>query len=352
VHHETYVGTFEQRDWDETPEGTVRMAVVGLGGFARGQALPALAEATYATPAVAVSGSPSAAAAVGDEYGTTHLSYEEYAAGEATDEYDAVYVATPNATHLGHVETAAGLGKDVICEKPLEVTPDRARRVVDACESADVRLMTAYRMQADPVVRRLREFLRSGGVGDPLEVGGGYAYPTLEFGDVDQWRLDPDLAGGGAMVDVGIYPLNTARFLLDAEPKAVSAETRGEGPFAGVDGHAAATYTFDDGVFGSFTASFEGQYDSRLWVRGTDGRVELAPAFAPAGDRTVRIERDGASVTVEPPGVNEVTEEFDYFAHALLAGGEVEPDGADGLADVRALAATYEAADGGRRVRI
>jgi xylose dehydrogenase (NAD/NADP) len=335
------------RDWETGPEGVVRFAVVGLGGFAREAALPALQDADYCEPTVAVSGSAEKAEAVAAAFDADHgLTYEAYADGAARDAYDAVYVATPNALHLPHVETACEYGSAVLCEKPLEATPERAAALVDTCAAAGVPLMTAYRMQTDPVVRRLREVVQSGGVGDPLQLHGGFSIDVLA-GDrgPDQWRLDRDLAGGGALMDVGVYPLNTARFLLDADPTAVVGTTSGEGAFEDVDESVAFQLRFPGDVTASFTAGFSGDRESFLTVRGSEGTVDLRNAFSAGGERRVRVRRDDAEVDLTGPAVDEVREEFDYFADAVLSGWDIGPDGRDGLTDVRAMQAVYEAAE-------
>ena len=132
-----------ERDWQDGPvEEPVRFAVVGLGSFARRVALPALAAADFCETTVLASGSPEKAAAWGTEFDARGLGYDAFHDGAAADAYDVVYVVTPNARHLPFAETAATLGKDVVCEKPLEATPRRARRLVDACATAGVTLMT------------------------------------------------------------------------------------------------------------------------------------------------------------------------------------------------------------------
>lgn len=334
------------RDWETGPDGVVRFAVVGLGGFAREAALPALRAADYCEPTVVVSGSAEKAEAVAAAFDADHgLTYEAHADGAGQDAYDAVYVATPNALHLPHVETACEYGKAVLCEKPLEATVDRAVALVSACETAGVPLMTAYRMQTDPVVRRLREVVQSGGIGDPIQLHGGFSIDVLAGGrGPDQWRLDRDLAGGGALMDVGVYPLNTARFLLDADPTAVAGTTSGEGAFADVDESVAFQVRFPGAVTASFTAGFSGDRESYLTVRGSEGTLELRNAFSAGGERRVRVRRDDGEIDLTGPAIDEVREEFDYFADAVLSGWEVGPDGQDGATDVRTMQAVYEAA--------
>jgi xylose dehydrogenase (NAD/NADP) len=350
------------RDWDTDPTGTVRIAVVGVGGFARETALPAIAAGEYCEATVLVTGSPEANAGVAEEYGARVLDYDAYAAGEASEEYDAVYVATPNALHLPHVETAAGLGKDVLCEKPLEATADRAERLVDACEDAGVTLLTAYRMQVDPVVRRLREFVADGGVGDPIRAVGNFSVDVVPRAGPDQWRLDADLAGGGALMDLGVYPLNTTRFLLDDDPVAVvGARIRGDdaaGPFDEVEEHVEFGVGFggadpgDEGPTGLFSASYSGHRNAVLTVLGSEGRFRLTSAFGAQNDRHVVVERGGVRQRFDGGGAPEVRELFDYFACRTAAGEPLGPadrlGGRDGLADVRTADAVYRAAsDGG-----
>ncbi|PSQ31713.1 gfo/Idh/MocA family oxidoreductase [Halobacteriales archaeon SW_6_65_46] len=340
--HEAFTDV-RRRDWDTDTEGEIRLAVVGCGGFARGVVLPSIEACKYLTATVGVSGSASNREASAD-YGLATTDYDGYVDGELVDRYDAVYVATPNRLHLPHIETAAAQGKAVISEKPLDATSDRAEQAVAACESAGVPLMTAYRMQTDPLFRRLREFLDDGGIGTVTRLAGDFTFPVLAGSrGPDQWRLDRELAGGGALVDVGVYLLNTTRFLLGEEPESVSGHTRTSGPFSDVDEHVDFRVVFDD-VVGNFSASFSGQPTAEYTVYGTDGTVRIDDAFQPNRDRRLVVETADAQYELDGAGGDELREEFDYFAHAVLTGAEIEPDGADGLADVRLIEQVYESA--------
>jgi xylose dehydrogenase (NAD/NADP) len=342
------------RDWDTGTSGSLRFAVVGVGGFARHAALPALAASDYCEPTVFVTGSPASARSIADDYGVSAVvTYDAFADGEAAQSYDAVYVATPNAIHGRDATTAASFGKHVVVEKPLAASVAGAEEIVDTCDEAGVSLMTAYRMQTHPAVRALGRFLDDGGLGSPVHLHGDFTFPVLA-GDrgPEHWRLDPDLAGGGALLDVGIYPLNTARFLLDREPTAVSATTSGEGPFAAVDERIAFQLSFGEHVSAAFTASFSGYSGTNFSIVGDRGRVGIESAFEPAGERRITVETDEGSATFDCPAVDEVREEFDYFAHAVLTDGEIEPDGRDGRRDVEIAMAAYEAAARGERIEI
>jgi len=154
---ESYFDDYPGRDWQSaTGTDRLRFAVVGLGCFAVEWALPAIERADTRVASVVVSVSDATAARVGREFGTARqLSYEEFHDGVARDVYDAVYVCTPNARHLPVAETAAGLGKHILCKKPLERSFERAERIREVCQEAGVTLMTAYRMQFDPAIRPL-----------------------------------------------------------------------------------------------------------------------------------------------------------------------------------------------------
>jgi xylose dehydrogenase (NAD/NADP) len=343
---------FGRRDW-QTDSGLepVRFAMVGLGWWTREEAIPATEESDWCETTVVVSGGRDKAEDVAEatENVESAITYDQFHDGEATDEYDAVYVATPNAKHLDFVASAADFGKAVLCEKPIEATPERARRMVEACEGADVPLMVAYRMQTDPAVRRARELVRTGAIGDPVLVHGSMSQRLLEmFSDPDQWRLDTDLSGPGASVmDLGIYPLNTARFVLDAEPTAVSAFAHSSDEAFGDVPDEVATFEvrFDDGTLAACSASQNANRSSHLKVVATEGEVGVEPAFFDRENRKFALEVDGNRANVEYQQVDQMLEEFDYFAHQIRTDSEIHPDGRHGLTDIEAMHAIYESAE-------
>lgn len=349
-----YFEGFARRDWQTIDEGTVRLAVIGLGGFARNRALPAIQDGEFCETTVLVSGSPEKAAELAQEFGVESvLDYEGFHAGEKREAYDAVYISTPPAFHAEYAERAATLGKDVLCEKPLSADIADAERMVEAFDGTGHVLMTAYRLRTEPAIRRMHEMIRDGIVGDPVQIHGSFSTRLLENAGPDSWRLDPEVAGGGALIDLGIYPLNTVRFLLDSEPIAVSAETTSSGPpFDRVEEHAAFRLAFSGGTTASCTASFGAHPDSRLQVLGTDGQLLVRSPFGGDVSQELVAERGEVHVSYTGPTVDEVREEFDYFANCALSGTDCESDGEDGLADQRIIEAAYEAAQSGDRVSL
>lgn len=349
-----YFERFTRRDWQTTTEIQLRIAIIGLGGFARDRALPAVRDSRFCEATVLVSSSPKTAAALAEEFSVDQvLSYEEFHEGVSSEEYDAVYIATPPAFHASYTETAAKFSKHVLCEKPLAGDISAAENMVETCASADVVLMTAYRLRTEPAVRRMREVIADGAIGHPIQIHGGFSSKLLAQMGSDSWRLDPAVAGGGALMDLGVYPLNTSRFLLNADPVAVQAQTTsGEPPFDQVEKDAAVQLTFPGGTTASCTASFDAHRDSRLQVLGTDGQVLITAPFGGDVPQEVTVERGETSTRYVGPPVDEVREEFDYFAHCVRAETVCETAGKEGLTDLEIVSAAYDSAVTGERVKL
>ena len=354
-----YLDNFTRRDWQTLHptdvDDPVRIAVVGLGWFAREWALPGIARSAFTEATVATDSNDGAVAAATTEHDVDGITPDELRSGTVADAYDAVYVATPNATHLEYVEAAAEQGKAVLCEKPLEATLSRARRLVDVCRDADVPLMIGYRMQTDPAVRRLRDLVDAGVVGDVIHVHATMSQTMLGElgGDHDQWRLDAELSGGSAVMDLGVYPLNTIRFVLGADPIRVSGRTRTDHEsFADVDEHATFRLSFPDDIEAMCSVSQNAQHASRLEVTGTDARLILDPAFYEREDRAFAVVRGGTRIDVDFDQVHQIEEEFAYFGHHLLEGTPFSPDGEHALVDMQGLKGVYESAETGQPVTL
>ena len=354
---DAYCDDFMRRDWQEATSGNVRFAMVGLGWWTRDFAIPATQQSDLCTTTTVVSSSTEKAEDFAADFESVEaaLTYDEFVDGAGTDHYDAVYIATPNSLHLPYVEAAAEHGKDVLCEKPMEASVERSEAMVEAAE--DVTLMVAYRMHTDPAVRRMRELVADGFVGEPTHVHGHMSQRLLEMiPDPDQWRLNPDLAGQGASItDLGVYPINTTRFVLDREPVAVqSAMYSGTEGFEDVpDERAAATIVYEDDVLASISASQNSYKDGFLRITGTEGQLVLEPAFLKPSALTVS--RNGLDATHDLPEMGEAQQmqaEFDYFSDCIVAGRDPLPDGEHGVVDMEVIRAAVESAETGERVEL
>jgi xylose dehydrogenase (NAD/NADP) len=348
--------TFSARDWEQpTDAEPIRFAMVGLGWWTREQAIPAVEDADYCETTVLVSSTTEKAESVAADMDgiEASLTYDEYEAGAATDHYDAVYVCTPNGLHRSNVAPAAEYGKAVLCEKPLEATVEDAQAIVDDCQAADVPLMVAYRLQTEPTARRARELIQGGAIGDVVSILGHMSDTMLDFTDGTSWRLNPDLSGGTTLNDIGIYPLNTIRFVLDEDPTAVYARTESEQPeYDGVDEHGAFQLEFPGGRLASCTVSHSANVASTLRFVGTDGELSIDGLFFPDTRKTLRVSGSDIEGVYRPEPVDQMREEFDYFANRLQRGLDPEPDGEHGLFDMCAIDALYESAETGQRVEL
>lgn len=220
----------------------------------------------------------------------SHGSYEALLADE---EVDAVYAPLPNSMHVEWSIRALEAGKHVLCEKPLSRDPDEVERAFDAAERAGRTLMEGFMWRHTPQARKLLEVLP-----DPIRlVRAHFSFPAREEGDI---RLDPGLHGG-ALMDVGCYCVNAARYVCRAEPESVTAQAtwvKGPGPSTqdGVDVALAGTMRFPGGTLAHFDCAMNAAERSELEIVGDDTRVVVRDPFH---SRDVGIEVDGAPIEVE-----------------------------------------------------
>lgn len=345
-----WIESYDERNWQTTTEGTVRYALLGLGWWTVDVALPAIESSDLGEVTTFVSSSTEKAEQLAQENDISHgISYDEFCNGVASTEFDAVYIGTPNAYHLEYVEAAANLKKAIICEKPMEATVERAEQMVEACESADVPLMIAYRMHTDPAVQRAKELIEDGFLGEPVSVYGHNSQPLLEMiPDPDQWRLNPDLSGyGTSVMDLGIYSINTARYLLDRDPIAVQSQMSSHHEaFEDVpDERSSAILILEDDIKMVTTDSQHAYEDTTLKITGTEGQIKFQPAFH--GKVSLSLSRNNITVQVAHDTFDaerEMKEEFDYFADRVLTNSDIHADGSHGLQDMRIIKAIHESA--------
>lgn len=338
------------------PQGDpVRFALIGLGWFTVDAALPSIGNVPGCRATVAVSSSKEKAEALVADHDTLEqaLTYDAFHEGEGIDAYDALYIGTPNGYHLPFVETARRYEKAVLCEKPMEATLDRARSIVELWVDASEPLMVAYRMQADPLIQQTRAFVQAGGIGTPKHALGEMSQPLTEniSSDPNQWRLDPDISGGSALIDLGIYPVNTLRYLLDADPVTVRGTTVSQADlFSEVDEYVSFELRFENDVTAACVASQNAQESDLLRLVGTEGRIEIDPAFF--GEVEVSIDRSGESVSFRNDEIDQLEEEFRLFSSCVRSGQTPDASAEHGLVDMRTIDAIYEAARTGRAIDV
>lgn len=331
-------------------EKSLGVALVGLGSLSTHQLAPALRKTTRCHLAGIVTGTPAKAAEWQARHGIPDRSVYDYGtmARMADDpDIDIVYVVTPNALHAEHAIAAARAGKHVLCEKPMEVSAERCEAMIAACRQAGVRLAVGYRCRFEPLHLECARLARERAFGETRMVEAAFGFA---IGDPAQWRLRRALSGGGALMDVGIYALQSARMITGQEPVAVSAQEvkTDAAKFAEVDESMAFQLTFADGTLASCATTYRVPGLNHLTVYAERGSYGLAPAYDYDGNRGWR--GDGAPLSFDD--VDPFAAEMDDFARCIVTGEPSRVAGEEGLRDVRLLTAIYEAARTGTTVRV
>lgn len=275
--------------------------------------------------------------------------YENFDQIKNNPDIDAVYVITPNALHHNQVIRVARAGKHVICEKPMAINAKLGIEMVEACKKANVQLLVGYRMHFEPKTLEIIRMRKEGELGKVFFFQGLCGF---KIGDPNQWRMNPKLAGGGAMMDIGIYAINGARYMIGEEPVWVTAqETKTDrAKFKeGVD----ETIQFQLGFPGGATASCLSTYNmnnlDRFFLNGEKGFAELLPStgYGPIKGRTNKGE-------LNHPHVTHQTVQMDEMASIILEGKKaiVPVDGEEGVKDLKIIDAIYSAIKTGKKVNL
>ena len=327
-------------------------AVIGLGEIAR-HFMPGTRQSEHARVTALVSGHRDKAEKIAAEYGvptSSIYSYEDFDKIRDNKTVDAVYVALPNSMHAEYTIRAAKAGKHVLCEKPMATSVEDAQRMIEACKAAEVKLMIAYRLQYEPLHLEAVQLIRSGALGRVQSIQSAFgfnAHPGI-------WRLEKKMAGGGPLVDVGIYCLNATRYLTGEEPSsfaAYSSTTDKDGRFATVEETMVWNTRFPSGILASCTTTYGASMPGAFKVFGANGWIEMTTAFSYDG---LRLQAQygggpGAAPTVLDKQSTEkdptqFMREADHFAGCILRNTAPKSSGEEGLRDTRHIAAIYEAA--------
>jgi glucose-fructose oxidoreductase len=329
----------------------VRYAVVGLGHIAQVAVLPAFAHARNSRLAALVSSDPVKLEELSAQYGVDQTyRYEDYDACLASGEIDAVYIALPNNMHCDYAVRAARAGIHVLCEKPMGVTTDECQQMIDAAQDNSVRMMIAYRLHFEEANLKAIEIIESGQIGEPRLFASVFSMQVRE-GDI---RLQRAL-GGGTVYDIGIYCINAARYLFRDEPTEVfaySARKRDDPRFAEVDEMTSVVLRFPGERLANFTSSFGASDVSAYRVVGTEGELRVDPAYEHSSSLVHHLTIEGKTKKRSFPKRDQFGPELTYFSRCILSGFEPEPNGHEGLADVRIIEAIYESARTGKPVRL
>jgi predicted dehydrogenase len=345
-----WLATLSSRAGVADPGRKIGFALCGLGGLSTGQLAPALQKTQHCRLAGIVTGTPAKAAAWKAKYGIPDknvYNYETMTRMGDNPDIDVVYVVTPNARHAELTLKAAQAGKHVLSEKPMEVSVEQCQKMIDACRAANRMLAIGYRNRFEPHTIECIRLAREKVFGPVKSIEAAFGFI---IGDPAQWRLKRALSGGGALMDVGIYALQTARYISGLEPLEVSATETKTDPvkFKEVDEAMAFQLTFPGGVTASCRTSFNSGSLGSYTVQAEKGWFGLAPAYPYSGVRGRRS--DGQAIDM--PDVDQFAAEMDDFSLCILSNKPTIVPGEEGLRDVKIMMAIYEAARTGKPVKL
>ncbi|MBI5689592.1 MAG: Gfo/Idh/MocA family oxidoreductase [Verrucomicrobia bacterium] len=340
-------------------ERKLGIALCGLGNYARGQLAPALRLTQHCELRGVITGSREKGQAWAREFGfpEKHIySYATMARLIDNPAIDIVYVVTPNSLHAEHTSAAAWAGKHVICEKPMANSVADCNAMLAACRANRVKLSIGYRLQFEPHYRELKRLAREQDFGPFRKMTGGLAFTIRQR----VWRIEKAMAGGGPLMDIGIYCLQAACMAADTSGEAhptfapVAVQAR-EHPkqrpdlFRDVEEGLDWRMEFANGATGEFTTSYNGGMD-KFRAEAEKGWYELAPAFQYGGLK-VTTSKGPPGVGMPPPSQQAV--QIDDFARCVKEGRESPVSGEMGRRDMVIIEAIYRSiAQGGRRVEV
>jgi predicted dehydrogenase len=326
-------------------------AVVGIGNLAKGEILPAFARTKSSRLTALVSGHPAKARHYARLYNVPErniYNYQNYEQMGSNPEIDVVYVVLPNSMHAEYTIRAARVGKHVLSEKPMATSVKDAEEMVAACRQQQRRLMVAYRLHYERYNLAAMRACREKQLGQLKMIDAEFSFV---IGDPTQWRLKHAMAGGGALMDIGIYCLQAARYLTGEEPVSVVAQTWSSDPvkFKEVEENISFVLKFPSGVIANCYSSYGIDGVDRYRAGGTEGWLEMEPAYV-YSDLVQRTYR-GGQFTVTPPSTwDQFAAEMDAFSEAIEQNRDVATPGEEGVRDMKIMMACYESAREGKAV--
>ncbi len=332
-------------------KGKLGVALVGLGSYSTGRLAPGLQRTEHCELRGIVTGSPEKIPVWQERHGIPDgnvYSYETLPEIADNDDIDVVYIVTPPGLHARDAIKAAEAGKHVWCEKPMAMNAEECQEVIGAARKNGVHLSIGYRMQHEPNTRTLIRYGREETYGavEAVRTGAGYngAHP-----DPTDWRRIAHL-GGGALYDMGVYPINAARYATSMEPVAAKGRqwSRRDEMYDEVDEFTEFELEFPGGVFAKGETSF-GKSMNYLDVDCADGWYRLRPFQSYSGVQG----RTSDGTTLPPAGGHQQARQMDREALAIKEGRPAEVPGSEGLADIRIVEAIMASSEqGGARVAL
>ena len=327
---------------------TIRWGVLGVAKIATAKVIPAMQRAAGCEVVAVASRDDARAAQAAAGLGIPRA-YGSYEALLADPEIDAVYIPLPNHLHVPWTTRAAEAGKHVLCEKPIALNAAEARTLLEVRDRTGVRIQEAFMVRTHPQWVKAKALVDDGDLGDVRAISGFFSYYNVDpanLRNVAAW-------GGGGLLDIGCYLVNTARFIFGAEPSRVAGTLDTDSAF-GVDRLASMVLDFG-GRHAIGTCSTQLQYYQRIQIVGTKGRLELEIPFNAPIDRPCRLAFDRTG-DIRGAGVEyialDVCDQFaiqaELFSKAILEDRPQPAPLEDAVANMACIDAIVRSAESGR----
>lgn len=319
---------------------TLRYGIIGFGRFAERAIAPAIRIAKNSTLVGIQKRSADEARRLADQSGVP-LAFGTAAELVAHPDIDAVFICSANVTHCPETITAAEAGKHVIVEKPMAMNAGEAHRMIDACGKNNVRLMVGHMVRLSPTVRRVRQIIEAGRIGDVKTVRAEFIYDARLSHRA--WLIDRAVAGGGPTFDIGVHCLDTIRYILDDEPVDVSAALWPLPTATATEETASISLRFSRGVIGSILCSYTTPV--RRTILEFVGTAGILTVNDFTGGNTIgrismtkgRHDKPVATTMEEVVVPNLYVVEISLFTDWVFGGPAVEIDGLNGLKNQEVL---------------
>lgn len=331
---------------DEKPLG---VALVGLGYYAIHKLAVGLQHTKYCKLTGLVTGTPEKAKKYGAEFkipAQNIYNYDNFDNIKNNPDIDIVYVVLPNSMHAEYVIRAAKAGKHVICEKPFDVSAKKCAEAVKVCKDEGKLLQIGYRCQYDPYHQELMRLGQKQVMGDIKVIRTGHSFYGVHS---KNWRFtDPVLAGGGPLMDVGVYCIQGCRYTMGLNPVAVEARTYKtfQDRMPNMEETIIWQMEFEGGAIANCTSSYVSR-ENFIHVSAENGNFGLEPCYGYSG-----AQGSARSYELNYPKRNQQAAQMDAFARNILDKTPVVASGEDGLIDMQIVEAIYKAAETKSRVEV
>ncbi len=338
----------------EPPGKKLGWAIVGLGNLSIYEILPAFAKCEKSKPVAFVSGHPDKANKLALRYGINPkniYNYQNYDSIKDNPEVDIIYIVLPNCMHAEYTVRGFQAAKHVLTEKPMACTPAECQKMIDAGRQAGKKLMVAYRCRYEPYNQEAIRIAHSGELGPTQIINADAGWRAT---NPDQWRLKKNLAGGGSLMDIGIYALNAARYLSGEEPTEVNAmmyNAPNDPCFKEVEETITFQLRFPSGTLANCTSSYGYYHQSHFRVIGTEGWMDMDPATWYSGLR-MKVGRKNIIEEIDLPEKDHFALEMDHMSECVMQNKEPLTPGDEGLRDIKLMMAIYEACKSRQTVKV